>query len=114
MRVVTLIENTTSREDLVCEHGLSLYVQTGNQKILFDTGQSGAFADNAQKLGIDLRRVGFVVLSHGHYDHGAACGGFWRSIPPRPSTCTGRPLETSGMEKISILVSILLCWKADG
>ena len=70
MRVVTLIENTTSREDLVCEHGLSLYVQTGNQKILFDTGQSGAFADNAQRLGIDLRRVDFVVLSHGHYDHG--------------------------------------------
>ena len=70
MRIVTLIENTGCREDLVQEHGLSLYIETGAVKILFDAGQSGAFADNAQKLGVDLSRVDFMVLSHGHYDHG--------------------------------------------
>lgn len=70
MRVVTLIENTTGREDLACEHGLSLYIETGNHKILFDAGESGAFADNARKLGIDLTKIDFAVLSHGHDDHG--------------------------------------------
>ena len=69
MRIVTLIENTTAREDIVCEHGLSLYIETDCHRILFDAGQTEAFANNAQLLGIDLGKVDIAVLSHGHYDH---------------------------------------------
>lgn len=76
MKLITLIENTTCAEHLACEHGLSLYLETGSHKILFDTGQSGAFADNAEKLGIDLSAVDFAVLSHGHYDHGGGISRF--------------------------------------
>ena len=53
MKIVTLMENTSCSEVLTCEHGLSLYLETENHKILFDAGQSAAFADNAEKLGID-------------------------------------------------------------
>ena len=70
MKLVTLMENTTACDNLRCEHGLSLYLETGDHKILFDAGQSSAFAENAEKLGVDLREVDFAVLSHGHYDHG--------------------------------------------
>ena len=70
MKLVTLMENTMACANLRCEHGLSLYLETGNHKILFDAGQSSAFAENAEKLGVDLREVDFAVLSHGHYDHG--------------------------------------------
>jgi 7,8-dihydropterin-6-yl-methyl-4-(beta-D-ribofuranosyl)aminobenzene 5'-phosphate synthase len=70
MHVVTLMENTVCRDDLACEHGLSLYIEACGKKILFDAGQTGAFADNARKLGVDLAQVDFAVLSHGHYDHG--------------------------------------------
>lgn len=70
MKITVLTENTACRESLACEHGLSLYIETGCHKILFDAGQSGAFADNAEALGIDLSSVDFAVLSHGHYDHG--------------------------------------------
>ncbi len=71
MKIVTLIENEISKEqkNLKAESGLSLYIETGNKKILFDTGSSGAFADNAQKLGVDLSAIDFVIISHAHYDH---------------------------------------------
>lgn len=77
MKVSVLIENTSSRDDLVAEHGLSLLVETNGGTILFDTGQTGAFADNARKMGVDLDAVDLAVLSHGHYDHG---GGLWRFL----------------------------------
>ncbi len=69
MKIVALMENTACREELSCEHGLSLYIETKDHKILFDAGQTRAFADNAQKLDVDLAEVDFAVLSHGHYDH---------------------------------------------
>ena len=70
MRIVTLVENTTSSPDLRCKHGLSLYIETANHKILFDLGPNGLFAENAKKLNIDLTQVDIVVISHGHKDHG--------------------------------------------
>lgn len=69
MKLIALMENTSGREDLVCEHGLSLYIEACGKKILFDAGQTEAFADNAEKLGVDLKSVDIAVLSHGHYDH---------------------------------------------
>jgi len=70
MIVKVLSENTTSSKNLGSEHGLSIYIETGTHKILFDTGASGLFAENADKMGVDLKKVDLAVISHGHYDHG--------------------------------------------
>jgi 7,8-dihydropterin-6-yl-methyl-4-(beta-D-ribofuranosyl)aminobenzene 5'-phosphate synthase len=72
MKITALIENTRpdAETELVAEHGLSLLVERDGQRILFDTGASGAFGDNADKLGIDLAGVDAVVVSHHHFDHG--------------------------------------------
>ena len=70
MRVTVLSENTSAKSDICCEHGLSLFIETGSRVLLFDTGQGGLFAENAAKLGVDLSSVDIAVLSHGHYDHG--------------------------------------------
>jgi len=69
MKIITLIENLVYKQGLVAEHGLSLYIETENRKILFDTGQSDLFLQNAQKLGISVEEIDSLVLSHGHYDH---------------------------------------------
>lgn len=47
-----------------------MLIETGEHRILFDTGASDAFAENAECMGLDLRTVNTVILSHGHYDHG--------------------------------------------
>lgn len=70
MKITALVENTSCNPDILTEHGLSLYIETSGHRILFDMGQSALFAENAEKLGIDLTKVDLAVLSHGHYDHG--------------------------------------------
>ncbi len=76
MRVTSLVENTTTDHCLSAEHGLSLYIETDKHRILFDMGQTELYAENAQKLGIDLGKVDIAVLSHGHYDHGGGLAKF--------------------------------------
>ena len=78
MKIVTLVENTSSDPKIAAEHGLSLYLETEDQRILFDMGQTSAFAQNGEKLGVELSSVDFAVLSHGHYDHGGGLATFLR------------------------------------
>ncbi len=78
MKVTVLVENSRleERSDLRPEFGLSLYVETGAARILFDMGASGAFLHNAERLGVDLGSVETAVLSHHHFDHGGGLGRF--------------------------------------
>ena len=70
LKITTLIENQPGQDGrLAFEHGLSLFIEFAGKRLLFDTGQTGAFADNAEKLSIDLSQLDAVILSHGHYDH---------------------------------------------
>lgn len=79
LKIITLIENQPDREGkLAFEHGLSLYIEFAGKRLLFDTGQTGAFLDNAEKLGVRLCGLDGVILSHGHYDHS---GGLPRLLP---------------------------------
>lgn len=76
MRVRVLIENTALDEQLHAEHGLSLYIETDSHRILFDTGASEMFAENAALFGVRLEDVDICILSHGHYDHGGGLARF--------------------------------------
>ena len=77
MKITVLTENTSLSPELHSEHGLSLYIETEDKKILFDMGQTDLFEKNAEKLGVDISGVDIAVLAHGHYDHG---GGLRRFI----------------------------------
>lgn len=81
MKITVLAENSickTSSENLESENGLSLFIEFDERKILFDTGQSDMFIKNAEKMGIDLSQVDYLVISHGHFDHGGGLKYFLR------------------------------------
>lgn len=76
MKIQVLIENSKKDEDLICAHGLSIYIEVSNKKILLDTGANGDFIQNAKKMGVDLKTVEFVIISHFHYDHAGGLKAF--------------------------------------
>ncbi|MCM3005581.1 MBL fold metallo-hydrolase [Priestia koreensis] len=70
MELSVLVDNNTLIDRyFLGEPGLSFFIQEGNKRILFDTGYSNIFIKNAEKLGINLRELDWIALSHGHVDH---------------------------------------------
>ena len=76
VQVKVLLENTKNSDNpnLESKHGLSFLVTaTIDDKtvtVMMDTGPSPeALLNNVEVLGVDLKDVDAVVLSHGHYDH---------------------------------------------
>ena len=51
------------------EHGLSIFVETGQGNFLFDTGRGKTVIHNAYVLHKDLGGINKIVLSHNHSDH---------------------------------------------
>jgi 7,8-dihydropterin-6-yl-methyl-4-(beta-D-ribofuranosyl)aminobenzene 5'-phosphate synthase len=68
VQISVLLDNRAA-DGLKAEHGLSLWIEADGLKLLLDTGQSGAFLHNAERLGIDVAAADALILSHGHYDH---------------------------------------------
>lgn len=72
--ITALVENAPPEHGgLHNEHGLSYHVAVDGMNILLDCGASDMPLRNARVLGIPLKDIDLVVLSHSHYDHG---GGF--------------------------------------
>lgn len=93
MKWTVLSDNRSDDSRLSTEHGLSILLETTNERgqcdaridiaerggvrrsqterhrILLDTGASDVFVRNAEVLGVDLRSVDYVFISHGHRDH---------------------------------------------
>ncbi len=83
LQIITLSENTAGLGSFLAEWGLSILVETDGVNILFDTGQSISASHNADLLGINLRRIDKIVLSHGHVDHSGGLKQVLRRIGKR-------------------------------
>lgn len=69
LRITVLIDNAAAQPDLLTEHGLAMWIEFGDKRILWDAGQSDILLANARTLGIDLAAADIIAISHGHYDH---------------------------------------------
>ncbi len=68
LKITSLVDNIAAGSCLG-EHGLCMFIEYNDKKIIFDTGQGNAIQYNAEHLSIDLETADAIVLSHGHYDH---------------------------------------------
>lgn len=69
VKVRLLVENTARGAGILGEHGLSWWIESEGQALLFDLGQGLTLAANARRMGFDWNSIKSVVFSHGHYDH---------------------------------------------
>jgi 7,8-dihydropterin-6-yl-methyl-4-(beta-D-ribofuranosyl)aminobenzene 5'-phosphate synthase len=82
-RVTILYDAFGSRDGLSRDWGFAALIEYGGKRILFDTGNNAdVFARNVRALGIDLRRLDLVVISHRHGDHTAGLN-YLLQINPR-------------------------------
>ena len=84
MKFTVLIENHALDSALHAEHGVSFYIEKDGFRMLFDTGESHLFLENAKTLGIDLSHLDAIAFSHNHYDH---CGGFLSYVAAGYAPC---------------------------
>lgn len=68
MKATVLVDNKAC-QGCAGEWGLSVYIEYEDKVILLDAGGSPLFFVNAGKLGKDISKVDYAVLSHAHYDH---------------------------------------------
>lgn len=73
-----MISNQTITKSPIAEHGFSALLEisyvyenaTKTNKFLFDTGVSKeGIVNNSDVLGINLKDIETIILSHGHFDH---------------------------------------------
>ncbi len=76
LTVKVLVEDSVNKKrgDLIAKHGLSLLAEGEQDKekfsMLMDTGPSpNILSHNIKVMGVDLSKIRFVFISHGHYDH---------------------------------------------
>jgi 7,8-dihydropterin-6-yl-methyl-4-(beta-D-ribofuranosyl)aminobenzene 5'-phosphate synthase len=82
LAITVLADNSATMPGFAAEHGLALWIEANDRRIIFDTGQSDALVRNAELLGVNLSTADTLVLSHGHYDH---TGGLARILGSNPS-----------------------------
>jgi 7,8-dihydropterin-6-yl-methyl-4-(beta-D-ribofuranosyl)aminobenzene 5'-phosphate synthase len=94
-RVTILYDAFGDRPGLERDWGFSALIEYGGRRILFDAGNDGeVFARNVRRLGVDLRRLDFAVISHRHADH---TGGLAHLLRINPTVTIYAPNERFGI-----------------
>ncbi|MBP3610059.1 MAG: MBL fold metallo-hydrolase [Lachnospiraceae bacterium] len=100
-KITTLIENMPDTDEkLAYEHGFSVFIEFDGKKILFDTGQTGAFVKNAEVLGVNLSETDAVILSHGHYDHTGGVPELLKTLEKRTPLYIGKEFFAPKYKKL--------------
>jgi 7,8-dihydropterin-6-yl-methyl-4-(beta-D-ribofuranosyl)aminobenzene 5'-phosphate synthase len=90
-KVTILFDAFGKPSDLKRGWGYSALIEYAGRRVLFDTGSRAAdFAHNVSALGIDLKRLDLVILTHRHNDHTA---GLSQVLHENPGVTICTPFE---------------------
>lgn len=94
MKLTVLVDNNTFIDRYFQgEPAVSYFIECEGKNYLFDMGYSELFLRNANKMGINLKLLDTIIVSHGHNDHTwglgelvkfyteAACEGYMLHLP---------------------------------
>lgn len=94
-RITVLYDAFGKTPGLKKDWGFSALIEIDGRRILFDTGNNATiFAHNVGALGVDLRMLDFVVMSHRHGDH---MGGLNHLLSVDPNVRIYAPKENFGV-----------------
>lgn len=113
MRIWVLSDNTAAPPVFEAEHGLSLLLEVEGKRFLLDTGQGEVARRNADRLGLDLRSVEAVVLSHGHYDHTAGLPFLLQRTGPKRVICHPNAFDSKYYQRGDIRRFIGMPWRRE-
>src|SRR5262245_55201596 len=69
-RITILYDAFGPPSNLKLDWGFAALVEYGGKRILFDTGNNARiFEHNVKELGVDLKQLDAVIISHRHGDH---------------------------------------------
>ncbi|MFC1529825.1 MBL fold metallo-hydrolase [Gemmatimonadota bacterium] len=77
LRITIIYDNYALDTSMRTDWGFSALFEYGGERVLLDVGTQGEILlSNAEHLGLDLSRVGHLVLSHEHGDHTGGLSAF--------------------------------------
>jgi 7,8-dihydropterin-6-yl-methyl-4-(beta-D-ribofuranosyl)aminobenzene 5'-phosphate synthase len=70
VKVLMIYNNVGAHEGYINDWGLSVWIETDDDAVLFDTGaDSTILLKNIKSSGIDLNKLSKIIISHKHEDH---------------------------------------------
>ncbi|MFH1049552.1 MAG: MBL fold metallo-hydrolase [bacterium] len=82
VRLTVVYDNKSKVKGLDADWGFACYIEFGETKLLFDTGDDGKILLNNMKiLDINPEEIGLLFLSHEHHDHTGGLKAFLKKNP---------------------------------
>ncbi|MDD3695136.1 MAG: MBL fold metallo-hydrolase [Lentisphaeria bacterium] len=79
---ITMLSDNLALPGYEGEHGFALHLELQGKQILLDAGcDENLMLRNAQRAGLDLKQLDYLIVSHGHYDHVGALAALLKLAP---------------------------------